>query len=154
VGCRGPETAVHFVGDTFGGSTLERKKLPIAIASNPARNTVLPFLTRIDLLRTADVNIAATFLSKQLPARACAAVAKESMRWNNQRMRYATTFLLTCLLTVPAAAQSPRATLAPTGTLRAAIEKFVAEVRASGFIKSSIERARLTGVDVASGKKR
>ena len=35
-----------------------------------------------------------------------------------------------------------------------AIEKFVAEVRSSGFIKSSIERAKLTGVDVASGKKR
>ena len=34
-------------------------------------------------------------------------------------MRYATTFLLICLLTVPAAAQSPSATLAPTGTLRA-----------------------------------
>jgi polar amino acid transport system substrate-binding protein len=36
----------------------------------------------------------------------------------------------------------------------AAIEKFMAEVRASGFIKSSIERAKLTGVDVGSGKKR
>ncbi|RPH59299.1 MAG: hypothetical protein EHM89_10920 [Acidobacteria bacterium] len=35
-----------------------------------------------------------------------------------------------------------------------AIDKFVDEVRASGFIKSSIERARLTGVDVPSGKKR
>jgi polar amino acid transport system substrate-binding protein len=35
-----------------------------------------------------------------------------------------------------------------------AIEKFVAEVRASGFIKSSIERARLTGVDVPSGNKK
>ena len=35
-----------------------------------------------------------------------------------------------------------------------AIEKFVAEVRASGFIKSSIERAKLTGVGVPSGKKR
>jgi len=35
-----------------------------------------------------------------------------------------------------------------------AIEKFVSEVRASEFIKSSIERAKLTGVDVASGKKR
>lgn len=34
------------------------------------------------------------------------------------------------------------------------IAKFVDEVRASGFIKSSIERARLTGVDVSSGKKR
>ena len=35
-----------------------------------------------------------------------------------------------------------------------AIEKFIDEVRASGFIKSSIERAKLTGVDVPSGKKR
>ena len=35
-----------------------------------------------------------------------------------------------------------------------AIEKFVGEVRASGFIKASIERAKLSGVDVASGKKR
>ena len=35
-----------------------------------------------------------------------------------------------------------------------AIEKFVAELRASGFIKASIERSRLTGVDVASGKNR
>ena len=35
-----------------------------------------------------------------------------------------------------------------------AIEKFVAELRASGFIKASIERARLTGVDVATGKNR
>jgi polar amino acid transport system substrate-binding protein len=35
-----------------------------------------------------------------------------------------------------------------------AIEKFASEVRASGFIKSSIERAKLTGVDVASGKRR
>jgi polar amino acid transport system substrate-binding protein len=35
-----------------------------------------------------------------------------------------------------------------------AIEKFVAEVRASGFIKSSIERAKVTGADVASGKRR
>jgi polar amino acid transport system substrate-binding protein len=35
-----------------------------------------------------------------------------------------------------------------------AIEKFVDEVRTSGFIKSSIERARLTGIDVPSGKKR
>ena len=34
-----------------------------------------------------------------------------------------------------------------------AIDRFIDEVRASGFIKSSIERARLTGVDVASGKK-
>src|SRR5262245_36154495 len=33
------------------------------------------------------------------------------------------------------------------------IEKFVAEARASGFIKSSIDRAKLTGVDVASGTK-
>jgi polar amino acid transport system substrate-binding protein len=30
------------------------------------------------------------------------------------------------------------------------IEQFVADVRASGFIKASIERARLVGVDVAS----
>lgn len=35
-----------------------------------------------------------------------------------------------------------------------AIEAFVAELRASGFIKSSIERAGLTGVDVASAVKR
>ena len=35
-----------------------------------------------------------------------------------------------------------------------AIEKFIDEVRASGFIKSSIERAKLTGVDVPSAKKR
>jgi len=35
-----------------------------------------------------------------------------------------------------------------------AIEKFVAELRSSGFIKVSIDRAKLTGVDVASGKKR
>ena len=34
------------------------------------------------------------------------------------------------------------------------IEKFVADIRASGFIKSSIERAKLTGVDVASGTKK
>ena len=34
-----------------------------------------------------------------------------------------------------------------------AIDRFIDEVRTSGFIKSSIERARLTGVDVASGKK-
>jgi polar amino acid transport system substrate-binding protein len=34
------------------------------------------------------------------------------------------------------------------------IAKFVSEVRASGFIKSSIERAKLTGVDVASGGSR
>ena len=35
-----------------------------------------------------------------------------------------------------------------------AIERFVADVRASGFIKSSIDRAGLTGVDVASATKR
>jgi polar amino acid transport system substrate-binding protein len=35
-----------------------------------------------------------------------------------------------------------------------AIEKFVTEIRASGFIKSSIERAKLTGVDVPSGRVR
>ena len=35
-----------------------------------------------------------------------------------------------------------------------AIEKFVAELRSSGFIKVSIDRAKLAGVDVASGKKR
>jgi len=35
-----------------------------------------------------------------------------------------------------------------------AIEAFAAEVRASGFIKMSIERAGVTGVDVAPGKKR
>jgi polar amino acid transport system substrate-binding protein len=34
------------------------------------------------------------------------------------------------------------------------IERFVSEIRASGFIKSSIERAKLTGVDVASGAKK
>jgi len=34
------------------------------------------------------------------------------------------------------------------------IEKFVSEARASGFIKSSIDRAKLTGVDVASGTKK
>ena len=34
-----------------------------------------------------------------------------------------------------------------------AIDKFVDEVRASGFIRSSIERARLTGIDVPSGRK-
>jgi polar amino acid transport system substrate-binding protein len=44
-------------------------------------------------------------------------------------------------------AKGDRAKLAP-------IERFVAEMRASGFIKSSIERAKLTGVDVASGRKR
>ena len=35
-----------------------------------------------------------------------------------------------------------------------AIEQFVAAVRASGFIKSSIERAKLAGVDVAPDRKR
>ena len=45
---------------------------------------------------------------------------KEPWRWNNQRMRYTITFVLTCLLSAPAAAQLPSATLAPTGTLRAA----------------------------------
>ena len=35
-----------------------------------------------------------------------------------------------------------------------AIEKFVAEVRASGFIKQSIDRARLVGVSVAPVRKR
>src|SRR5882672_6064133 len=35
-------------------------------------------------------------------------------------MRYTTLFVLTCLFSVPAAAQSQSATLAPTGTLRAA----------------------------------
>ena len=34
------------------------------------------------------------------------------------------------------------------------IERFVSETRISGFIKSSIERAKLTGVDVASGPKK
>jgi len=34
------------------------------------------------------------------------------------------------------------------------IERFINETRASGFIKSSIERAKLTGVDVASGTKK
>jgi polar amino acid transport system substrate-binding protein len=33
------------------------------------------------------------------------------------------------------------------------IEKFVTEARASGFIQSSIDRAKLTGVAVASGRK-
>ncbi|PYS05882.1 MAG: hypothetical protein DMG12_05935 [Acidobacteria bacterium] len=114
------------MGDTFGGSTLERKKLPTAIASNPARNTVVPFLTRIDLLRTADVNIAATFLSKQLPA-----------RWEKRT---------TCQIKSEVAEIVPR----EAGSDR----KICRDVRASGFIKSSIERAKLTGVDVASGKNR
>jgi polar amino acid transport system substrate-binding protein len=35
-----------------------------------------------------------------------------------------------------------------------AIEAFAAEVRASGFIKTSIDRAGITGVDVAPGKKK
>lgn len=35
-----------------------------------------------------------------------------------------------------------------------AIEKFVNEVRASGFIKQSIDRAKLSGIDVPSGKKK
>jgi len=34
------------------------------------------------------------------------------------------------------------------------IEKFVSEARASSFIKSSIDRAKLTGVDVASGTRK
>src|SRR5262245_58293245 len=34
------------------------------------------------------------------------------------------------------------------------IERFVAEVRSSGFIRQSIERAKLTGVDVAPAKNR
>ena len=34
------------------------------------------------------------------------------------------------------------------------IERFVAEMRASGFIKQSIERAKLVGVDVAPPRKR
>jgi polar amino acid transport system substrate-binding protein len=34
------------------------------------------------------------------------------------------------------------------------IERFVAEARSSGFIKQSIERAKLTGVDVAPAKNR
>jgi hypothetical protein len=34
------------------------------------------------------------------------------------------------------------------------IEQFVAEMRASGFIKQSIERAKLVGVDVAPARKR
>jgi polar amino acid transport system substrate-binding protein len=33
-----------------------------------------------------------------------------------------------------------------------AIERFVAEVRSSGFVRQSIERAKLTGVDVAKGR--
>jgi polar amino acid transport system substrate-binding protein len=33
------------------------------------------------------------------------------------------------------------------------IERFVADVRASGFIQSSIDRAKLTGVAVATGRK-
>jgi polar amino acid transport system substrate-binding protein len=36
----------------------------------------------------------------------------------------------------------------------AAIDAFVAEVRASGFIKSSVERAGVAGVDVATGAKK
>ena len=35
-----------------------------------------------------------------------------------------------------------------------AIEKFVNEVRTSGLVKQSIDRAKLTGIDVASGKKK
>ena len=35
-----------------------------------------------------------------------------------------------------------------------AIETFVADARASGFIKASIERAKVTGADVASPKKK
>ena len=35
-----------------------------------------------------------------------------------------------------------------------AIEKFVNEVRTSGFIKQSIDRAKLSGIDVPSGKKK
>jgi polar amino acid transport system substrate-binding protein len=35
-----------------------------------------------------------------------------------------------------------------------AIEKFVSEVRTSGFIKQSIDRAKLSGIDVPSGKKK
>jgi polar amino acid transport system substrate-binding protein len=35
-----------------------------------------------------------------------------------------------------------------------ALERFVAEARTSGFIKQSIERAKLTGVDVAPAKNR
>jgi polar amino acid transport system substrate-binding protein len=35
-----------------------------------------------------------------------------------------------------------------------AIDNFVDEIRASGFIRSSIERAKLSGVEVASRKKR
>jgi polar amino acid transport system substrate-binding protein len=34
------------------------------------------------------------------------------------------------------------------------VERFIAEMRASGFIKQSIERARLVGVDVAPARKR
>jgi hypothetical protein len=33
------------------------------------------------------------------------------------------------------------------------IERFVADARQSGFIKASIERAKLAGVDVAKGVK-
>jgi polar amino acid transport system substrate-binding protein len=36
----------------------------------------------------------------------------------------------------------------------AAIEKFVSELRDSGFIEKSIKRAKLTAVDVATGKKK
>ena len=52
MGCRESEseTVAHFVGVTFGGSTLEMKKLPIAIANSPARTTFVPvFLMRITL---------------------------------------------------------------------------------------------------------
>ena len=46
-------------------------------------------------------------------------IAKASIRWNNRRMRYLMTFVLICFLSQPVWGQSPAATLAPTGTLRA-----------------------------------
>src|SRR5262245_13798552 len=47
-------------------------------------------------------------------------IARRRVRWNNHStMRYVITFVLICLFCVPVPAQSPSATLAPTGTLRA-----------------------------------
>src|SRR4030095_13763593 len=45
--------------------------------------------------------------------------AKESIPYNNPRMRYTTVFIVIGLFATTALAQSPSATLAPTGTLRA-----------------------------------
>jgi len=58
-------------------------------------------------------------------------------------MRYPIPFLLIGLV----AEKGARAKLDAVG-------KIVAELRSSGFIKASIDRAKITGVDVASGKKR